>query len=116
MAYMLKQDGFIRSISPVEQVTEKLTKQVLVLTVGDKYPEPVPFEFVNDRCDALHGLQVGEQVTVYFNLRGREWKDRVYGSLSGWKVETTGTAPKNAPAPRSQAPAQPVDIDPDLGF
>ena len=92
-----KATGIILKIDAPQVISEKLTKRQIVLTVGDKYPEPIAFEAVNDKCDLLGGLTEGSEATVYYNLRGREWNGRYFVNLSLWKIEAAGTA-QSAPA------------------
>lgn len=124
-----KVTGIVQQIDEPQVISDKLTKRQLILTVGDKYPEPIAFEAVNDRCDLLNGLTVGQELTAYYNLRGREWNSRFFVNLSLWKVEVaTGAtqptaAPKNDFASANKNPAlraQPAPIasvdDNDLPF
>ena len=86
-------------------------KRVLVLQreADTQYPQYVPFEFTQNNCDKLDGLQVGSIATVSYNLRGREHNGKYYSSLQGWKIdvaEMTGAPAPIAPAPI--APSAPV--------
>ena len=93
-----KVTGIVQQIDEPQVISDKLTKRQIVLTVGDKYPEPIAFEAVNDRCDLLDGLTVGQELTAYYNLRGREWNGRFFVNLSLWKIEAAGTTSQAAPA------------------
>ena len=48
-------------------------KRELVITTEEQYPQHLLVEFVQDKCDLLNAYQVGQQVKVSINLRGREW-------------------------------------------
>ncbi len=80
----------------------KFEKRDLVLEIGDgKFVQTVPFEAFGDKMASLEGLSVGDEVTVRFGLRGREWKGRYFTNLSIISVENAGGAkakPKAAPA------------------
>ena len=57
-----------------------------------KYPQVVLFQLTGDRCAQLDGLNVGDQVSIEFSLRGREWKSpsgevKYFNSLDVWRVE-----------------------------
>jgi hypothetical protein len=39
------------------------------------------------RQDLIEAFGIGEQITVSFNLKGREWKDKFFNTLEAWKVE-----------------------------
>jgi len=66
-------------------------------------------EFVQDKTDLLNNYQVGQQVKVNINLRGREWTNpqgevKYFNSIQGWRIEAlqaeapNGEMPPVAPA------------------
>ena len=91
-------------------------KRELIVTTDDQYPQMLMVEFVQDKCDLLNNYQVGQDVKVSINLRGREWinpqGEAVYfNSIQGWRIEA---ANGNTSAPTSnQAPTEEPD---DLPF
>jgi single-strand DNA-binding protein len=92
---MMDFKGKVKRIGTEQQVSEKFRKRELVIEADSEYPNVVLFEFTQDKCSLLDGLQVGEQVTVHFNLRGREWTNpqgevKVFNTVQGWKVESSG--------------------------
>lgn len=97
--------GTVKTVLPKQVVSEKLTKQVLVIeTKDDKYPQVISLEAVNDRCKMLDNIGVGQDVNIHFNLNGREWtkdgKTSYFNTLSVWKVDVLGNS-----APIYAAPA-----------
>ena len=59
-------------------------KRELVVTTDEQYPQIILIEFVQDKCDILNSYQVGQNVKVSINLRGREWinpRDRDWETL-----------------------------------
>lgn len=81
--------GTIRFIGVTQQVSEKFKKRTVVITNEDeKYPQHVPIDFVQDKCDVLDNFSVGDEATVNFNIRGNEYKDKYFVSLNGWKIES----------------------------
>ena len=81
--------GTVKLVTAPEQVSEKLTKQLLIVEYAEneKYPETISFEAINDKCRIIENLQPGESVNVHFNLKGREWNGKYFNTLSVWKVE-----------------------------
>lgn len=55
---------------------------------AEKYPQTIKFELLKDKVSELDGLQVGDSVTVKFNIRGNEYNGRYYVNLVAWKVES----------------------------
>lgn len=99
--------GKLHTICETKQVSERFTKREFVLETNDnpKYPQTVLFQISNDRVSQLDGLQVGDEVTVEFSLRGREWKNpsgeiKFFNTLDVWKlspvVKHTAAAPDSA--------------------
>ncbi len=70
-------------------------KRELVLTTEEQYPQHLLIEFVQDKTDLLNSFQVGDQIKVSINLRGREWinpegQAKYFNSIQGWRVERVG--------------------------
>ena len=90
--------GKIKLIGQTETIGEKGFKKrlVVVITPGD-YPQEIGLEFTQDNVDKLDAVKVGEEVTVGYNLRGREYNGKYYVNLNGWKIDK-GEAQQAAPA------------------
>ena len=48
-------------------------KREVVVTTEEQYPQHIMIEFVQDKTELLNSCQVGQQVKIGINLRGREW-------------------------------------------
>jgi hypothetical protein len=82
-------------------------KRELVVTTNEQYPQPLMVEFVQDKCDLLNAYQVGQDVKISINLRGREWinpqGEAVYfNSIQGWRIEAAQA--EGAPGAKPTAP------------
>ncbi|WP_298368506.1 DUF3127 domain-containing protein [uncultured Lutibacter sp.] len=67
-------------------------KREMVVTTNEQYPQMIMIEFVQDKCDLLNNYQVGQDVKVSINLRGREWINpegvaKYFNSVQGWRIE-----------------------------
>jgi hypothetical protein len=67
-------------------------KREVVLTTDEQYPQHLMIEFVQDKTDLLNNFQVGQQVNISINLRGREWvnpqgETKYFNSIQGWRIE-----------------------------
>jgi len=85
--------GKLHTIYETKQVSERFSKREFVVEITDnpKYPQTVLFQLTCDRCTQLDGMNVGDQITIEFSLRGREWKSpqgevKYFNSLDVWKV------------------------------
>ena len=82
--------------------TSGFKKRELVVTTDEQYPQSILIEFVQDKCSALDKYQVGQNVKVGINLRGREWTNpkgevKYFNSIQGWRIDKVDGAP--APEP-----------------
>lgn len=73
-------------------------KRELVVETFDQYPQSIMIEFVQDNVNALDQYQVGTEVRVFINLRGREWVNpegvtKYFNSIQGWRLEVYQQAP-----------------------
>ncbi|ULC60014.1 DUF3127 domain-containing protein [Flaviramulus sp. BrNp1-15] len=67
-------------------------KREIVVTTEEQYPQHIMVEFVQDKTDLLNNYQVGQQVKININLRGREWvnpqgETKYFNSIQGWRIE-----------------------------
>ncbi len=74
--------------------------QEFVIESHDQYPKRMCFEvFGSDKLQQFN-IQVGEEMTVSFDIDARQWQDRWFNSVRAWNVTRTIQQP---------AAAQPVD-------
>jgi len=96
--------GKVKVINAVQQVSASFKKRELVVTTDEQYPQMIMIEFTQDKCDLLNNYNIGEQVKVSINLRGREWinpqgEAKYFNSIQGWRIERMDAG---APAGYSQ--------------
>jgi hypothetical protein len=106
--------GKIKLIQEVKKFDSGFTKREMVVTVEDgKYPQEINIEFVQDKVSLLDDLQVGQDVTVTFDIRGREYNGRYFNNLQGWKIVTSVDESGLTSEGQSSAPpdAAPTDFD-----
>ncbi len=102
---MYEASGKIKVIFDTQTFPSGFTKREFVVTVGDdNYPQDLKFEIVKDKCTWLDKYQAGQDVTVNFDIRGNEFKEKYYVNLNCWKIQG-GEGGNNTD---SQAPAQSV--------
>ena len=98
MAYELS--GKIKLVQEPKTFDSGFTKREMVVTVDDgRYPQDINLEFVQDKISLLDNLQAGQEVTVSFDIRGREYNGRYFNNLQGWKVVTAGAGSTAADSP-----------------
>lgn len=82
-------------------------KREYVLETQETYPKKVHFDFFGERADQ-YPLNVGDDITLSFDIESREYNGRWYTSIRGWKAEKAATA---APAAGAGFPAPPPVVD-----
>ncbi|WP_109302296.1 DUF3127 domain-containing protein [Aquimarina sp. AU474] len=88
-------------------------KREVVVTTEEQYPQHILVEFIQDKCDLLNSFQVGHDVKISINLRGREWvnpqgETKYFNSIQGWRIESLQAAAAGAP-PSAIPPVPPAD-------
>lgn len=106
--------GTLVAIMDTQQVSDTFKKREFAIEIPDgQYPQSVKFQVVQDKTAMLDNYAVGQQVKVFFNLRGREYTRKNDGSkdywvsLDAWRVERVGSGAGPGGTDYSQiAPAQ----------
>jgi len=89
--------GKVKVVNPEQQVSASFRKRELVVVTQEQYPQFISINFVQDKCDLLNSLQVGQEVKVSINLQGREWvnpqgETKYFNDIQGWRVEKLSDA------------------------
>ena len=115
---MYEATGKLKVIFDTQTFPSGFTKREFVVTIGDdNYPQDVKFELIKDKCAWLDNFSQDQEITVSFDIRGNEFKDRYYVNLNCWKIvgsNSGGGAPTPAAAPprTASAPATPSPGEP----
>ena len=113
--------GKLKVIKETEDIgSSGFQKRDCVVTTDEAYPQHILVQFVQDKCNLLTGFNVGEEVKIDINLRGREWTNPAgevvyFNTIQGWRIikvqpnyqhpGPTATAPVNT-AQTQTNPAQ----------
>ena len=77
--------------SGVSKAGNQWKKQEYVLETLDSYPRKVKFDFFGERADQ-YPLEVGDVITLSYDIESREFNDRWYTDVRAWKLEKAGAA------------------------
>ena len=102
-------------------------KREVVITTEEQYPQQILIEFIQDKCELLNNYQVGQNVKIGINLRGREWTNpegetKYFNSIQGWRIDALENDSSNEmppmPTPTTFEPAEgdANEVDDDLPF
>ena len=119
MAYDLT--GKLKVIMEAKTFGSGFTVREFVVTVEDgKYPQDIVLQFVQDKVSLLDTLQEGQDVTVSFDIRGREYNGRYFNNLQAWKIEAGAGAAAGGddkpPVSDKDVPADFDDYEDDIPF
>jgi len=77
------------------QITETFKKREFVLEYieNPEYPEFIKIELIQNKCDLIDKINIGEKIKVYLNIKGRKWENKegkinYFNSLQAWKIES----------------------------
>ena len=85
--------GSIKVIGEVQEISAKFKKRELVVSTDEQYPQTLSIEFIQDKTELLNKFEIGQNVKVGINLRGREWENpqtkeiKYFNSIQGWRIE-----------------------------
>ncbi len=95
----MKVTGKIHFVGALRVVSEKFKSKDVVILTEDKYPQFITVQFTQDKTELITENNIGEQVEISINLRGREWKSptgeiKYFNTIEGWQINAVGTAVK----------------------
>lgn len=89
-----KAQGVLKVKNEENRVSDRFKKREFVLTIepSSQYPQHVMFQLAQDKCSLLDSHNVGDEIEISFNLRGREFvKDgetRYFNTLDVWQIKS----------------------------
>jgi hypothetical protein len=111
-----------------QRVSDTFQKREFVVEFAEnpQYPEFIKFELIQANCEQLEKFNIGEELNISFNLKGRKWTDKngqvvYFNSLQAWRLEKAGSgsaAPTTPSASGESKDWQPdsFSADDDLPF
>lgn len=102
-----KLTGVIHRISETQQISDKFSKREFILKEqsNQQYEQYIQLELTQDKCSMLDNYQEGQEVEVFYNLRGRLWTnkegvEKCFNTIQAWKIQP---APEQYANPIQQA-------------
>jgi hypothetical protein len=93
MSYEIK--GILHLIGIEEAISDTFKKREFVIEVPNekdsKWNDFIKFQLTQAKCDLLNSLRTGNEITVHFNLKGRQYEKNgtpnYFNSLEAWKID-----------------------------
>ena len=96
--------GTLKEVMDIKTYDSGFTKREFVLTTIEKYPQDVKFELTKEKTSLIDSHKIGDELSVYFNLRGNNYNGKYYNGLNCWKIETESATTSNAKEELRQHP------------
>ncbi len=90
--------GTLHKKFDTQQIKDTFKKREFILEIeSGAYTQVIKFQLVQDRCSEIDNMNEGDNIKVYFDLRGRAWTGRdgntaYFTNLQAWKVESATQA------------------------
>lgn len=122
-----KMSGAVIKINAAE-TKGNLTFRTFVIDTEGEYPQFIKFQVVQTMCPILDQIKLGQEITLHFSIRGREYNGDYFNNLNCYKIEgynvtrqgfTPAPATSEEQASTGTEPADgttPVAPDSDLPF
>ncbi len=96
----MKVTGKIHNVGALRVVSEKFKSKDVVIVTEDKFPQYITIQFTQDKTDLVNPEDVGDQVEVSINLRGRKWESpqgeiKYFNTIEGWQINAVQSAVEN---------------------
>jgi len=76
-----------------ERKSDKFQARDFVIELPGQYPQLIKFQLTQDRCEIIDPYNEGDEIKVYFDLRGRQWEDKFFTNLNAWKIDKGASEP-----------------------
>jgi hypothetical protein len=97
-------EGVLHKKFDTESKTDSFQAREFVIKLEGNYPQFIKFQLTQDRCSAIDGANEGENIKVFFDLRGREWNDKYFTNLNAWKIENVAADSNDFPPVPNEPP------------
>src|SRR5690625_2450805 len=103
--------GKLHAVLEHKQISDTFSTLSFVILVDDnpQYPEYISVQATNERIPVVQQLQIGQEVTLDCDLKGRPWTNkegvtRYFNTINVWRVTPTQ---QQVQQPQYQQPQQP---------
>lgn len=117
MANSFELTGILKVLDETQTFASGFSKREFVIEVPDgKYPQLIKFEALKEKINLLDSVNIGDELKVTFDLRGREYNGKYFVNLNAWKVESSGGSQGGGGNSAASAPADPPPSSFDSSF
>lgn len=106
-------EGVIYKVLPTVTGTSargEWSKQEVILEQPGEFPRKVCISFWGDKSQEAAALKEGEVVMVSANVESREYNDRWFTEVRGWRISRKTAEPAGMPSSAGMPPFGPEDM------
>ena len=113
----------VHKIGDTQIISGSFSKREIILQLDDnpQYPQFAQFQLTQEKCTLADALKIGDEVKVFFNIKGRAWTasdgtEKYITNLDIWKIlkmETSRVQPPITSTAVGSSPAAPSALLPD---
>lgn len=81
--------GKLKLINETKTFDSGFQKREFVVTTDEKYTQDIKIQLTKENCSLLDSFQVGQDITVDYNVLGNEYNGNYYVNLQAWRVKAT---------------------------
>jgi hypothetical protein len=85
--------GTVKAIMPMkENNTFRSIEFVITDNINAQYPQHIPMQVSQGKCELLNDIKIGDNVAVSVNINGKQYQDKntledkYFLSLNAWKI------------------------------
>ncbi len=106
MANSFELTGTLKVLQDTQTFASGFSKREFVIEVPDgKYPQLIKFGALKDKISILDSVSIGDELTVTFDVRGREYNGNYYVDLNAWKISGGGGGGNQGGEPQDPPPS-----------
>ncbi len=114
----------------LQVISDRFKKREFVIEIkestpnGFEYVETIKFQLTQDKCDSLDSVNLSDDITVHFNIKGKRWEKNgqvnYFNNLDAWRIEKRvagqSATPQTASTQTKDIPPPELDETDDLPF
>ena len=109
--------GKIIAVLPLQSGTsnsgKEWQKQEFVIETQGDYPKKMCYQLFGEERIKSNSANVGDEVTVSFDIDAKEWNGKWFNSVNAWKVEVSNFSNANTvKVDNSKSTNNSQDVDP----
>ena len=88
--------GILHEVGNEMQISDGFKKRNFVVKCSEKEPyiEYIQFELIQDKCNIIDDFNLGDNIEITFNIKGRRWQPdnsendsfKYFVSLQAWRI------------------------------